>query len=229
MAKPTTAPELISFKDVNFLAGGIEETICAGEIREIYNKIALLHGWHVEDLLRRESVDKGEQLNCRLLDENARSLHWFIDADGYIQLKLKNYKQIRGVSFTREHDSPPYRPSRRTLKATKSQQLQSQIRRSGRIPAPTTRTNRPVIEPPSPDPLAGCTQPLQVRLHRAAALAASSDQVGVSMNDSLHICGHKLCCVVGHFRPGGEADNRKDVAHHSKYPGTSRLAWPALQ
>ena len=77
--------------------------------------------------------------------------------------------------------------------------------------------------------LAGCSHPLPIRWHRAAALSLSPDLAVDCGLVVRHICGNKRCAKVGHFRFGSQSDNEKDEAYHEVNPSCSREAFPELE
>ena len=86
------------------------------------------------------------------------------------------------------------------------------------------------MSPGSPESaLAGQSQPLPIRLHRAVALALSTDPDAHSKLMVRHICGNKRCAVAAHFRFGTESENKRDEAHHRVHRGCSREVLPRLQ
>jgi hypothetical protein len=86
------------------------------------------------------------------------------------------------------------------------------------------------MSPASPDSaLAGQSQPLPIRLHRAVALALSNDPDADSKLMVRHICGNKRCAVAAHFRFGTEDENKRDEKHHRVHRGCSREVLPRLQ
>ena len=75
----------------------------------------------------------------------------------------------------------------------------------------------------------GCTQPVQIRLHRLAFLASCGDLEATSGLQIRHICGNKACAMVSHFRAGTTTANSADREYHKSRKGRSRESFPPLQ
>ena len=76
---------------------------------------------------------------------------------------------------------------------------------------------------------AGSTQPVPIRLHKAAYLASCRDPAATKGLEIRHICGNPRCGVVSHFRAGTKAENDHDKDYHQEQRGRSWQSFPPIQ
>jgi len=221
----------VSFKDVTFSEGAAQVSVDAAEMTEIYEQLAKHNSYSVAELLNGQQVAAGEELKCVILEQSPSGRRWPRDGSGYLMLHLTQRCTSRGRSFLSSPPDDPYEPSRRAGRVGGKRKLPPP-----RSPSPRLKNGRsdPLwhkdysLTPGSDAGEEGCTQPVPIRLHRAAAISAAADPTGVACMDILHICGRRNCGVVGHFRPGTAEDNRLDTLYHKSKPGCSRIDHPSL-
>ena len=173
-------------------------------------------------------------LACCTVETVPKGRGWSIESSGYVMVKLKRSLTPAGHSFlgrqrTVDADKDYGGTSNFGGNAPTSEALSPPRKRSRHLRSPgwlegcSTSPGSPSSE------LAGCTHPLPIRWHRAAALSLSSDPVADSQLVVRHICGNKRCAKVGHFRSGSQRENSKDEEYHRTHPRCSREAFPKLE
>ena len=230
-SRASPASGRVSFSNVTYSEKGSEFTVFGDELKAIYHQLAHHNNCSVDDLLNGDQVAQGEELKCVILNKSPSGQAWSQDRSGYLMLFLRSDPTPRGRSFLASPVDATYEPPQGLMEEPMGSKTPAPYPHSPR-PSRTKKRSCMLYDPPdtpnSDGGMEGCSQAVQVRLHRAAAIAASKDPSSVAALDILHICGRKHCGVVGHFRPGSGLDNSLDLRHHSKRPGTSRLAWDAL-
>ena len=164
--------------------------------------------------MANSSIQANTQLTCHLVPRGSRPGKWSSDSEGYVMLHLKESSTVRGHSFIAgesrsDHDFAP--PSRRSKRSPRAPQPTSppQHRRARAVSyCEDCEDSSPESSPASAK--AGCTQPLLVRLHRAAFLATCDDPNAYSGMEIRHICGNRACAVISHFRTGDCDENALD-------------------
>lgn len=235
MSAQSAASSLVSFKDFTLVQGGREVTVKGSEILALYKLLAHRNKVPLEQLLARprNTIRAGRKLGCVKLKFPPFGKAWMADDRHYLMLKIQAYPTPRGVSYLGQQATSPFKPTRRGARATRKEGVSS--------PPPCTPPRRSErshtlpkalfdydLDSTSPLSSEGCTQPLMIRLHRAAGLSASPTPQAHSRQLFLHICGNKWCGVVAHFRPGTEEENRQDVRYHQRRPGCARIAYKPL-
>ena len=195
------------------------------EVQSLFGALAECNGVPVASLLENAEITAGECLTCFQMDQLPQQWSWQVDSAGYLLVKLKQSKVPRGHSFTGDGDDdsdyePPEdhkkRPSAAASKgSTPQREKRPRMAREGAGEAK-------IPSPGSPLDAMGHTQPVQIRLHRLAYLATCDDPEVATGLQVRHICGHKRCAVVSHFRIGDAAENEADEAEHESRPGCSR-------
>ena len=233
-AEPVT-PELV-LRDFELYSdeSGVTATVSGAELRDLIGRLARANGFEEGELLGNVSIPAGKPLPCRLIQRLPAGCSWIPDGSGYILAKLARNKTVAGHSFlgdgSSERRDPSYRGGASAAQLALNDEPSSPPRR------PTRRARTPgwmaghSASPQTPDSgERGRYQPVPVRLHRAAALATSATPEAHFGHVVRHVCGHKQCGVVAHFRFGTLGDNEDDEEHHRTHPGCSRECLPCLQ
>ena len=218
---------------------GVAVTVHARELKYCLRQLARANGFKHGDLLANVGASSTVQpLECRVATCLPAESGWSFDDSGYISLKLKESSTVRGHTFLSSEGSAhddrdgDFRPSlsRSTRASLQSADQISSPPRQRRSVGPPAWLEGHSQSPGSPaSAQAGQSQPLPMRLHRAVALALSTDPIADSKLLVRHICGNKRCAVAAHFRFGSEGDNKADEAHHRVHPGCSREVLSPLQ
>ena len=200
---------------------------------EVASALAGANTFTVQQLLSTEAIQQGVPLSCCMVEVLPKGRGWFFDESGYIMIKLKRSSTMAGHSFlgnAREVDTDPdYAGSSTSEHRARIFEAGSPQARKARRLKPPKWLEECSRSPGSPrSELAGCTHPLPIRWHRAAALALSSDPAADSGLVVRHICGNTRCAKVGHFRVGSQGDNAADETYHHTHPRCSREAYPEL-
>lgn len=218
----------ILFKTVTYHDNNVDISLQDRELTQWYKALAKANGHAYSDLVANDEIFPTVPLECRIIDRFPVGSGFLDRAGGYIVAKIRGSSTAVGHSFwgdgTSEATDPDCPPPRR--KTGEIPEPASPRRAPPRVSRPTSMAEAPL----TPNSREGDVSPMLIRLHRAAAMAATatpemdSKQWGV-----LHICGNKNCGVVGHFRPGTRMDNEADEKHHLKHPGTSRKRYRPWQ
>ena len=212
----------IRFRDVTLHDQNVEIPVQARELTQIFKVLASANDYAMSDLMANEHILPGVTLNCCRIETFPAGLSYFQLDGGYIGVNLKESKTALGHTFWGssvpcEVSDPTCAPPR--FKKGELPEPASPRRNPARLSSPKSMPDPPL----TPNSAEGQSHPLLVRLHRAAALAASSNPTqDANKWGVLHICGYKNCGVVGHYRPGTRKDNEADEKHHLEHPGTSR-------
>jgi len=237
-APPVTSQLVLSDFDLFDARSGVEVTVHSQELMDCFGQLARANGFKLHDLLVNSGVSSTvKPLECRVATRLPKGGGWGFDDSGYIALKLKQSSTVRGHTFLGSADD---RDGNFEMRLSRSSRESSRsLHSSGPCSSPP-RKRRSVGSPswlsdyshspgtPSSE-RAGESQPLPIRLHRAVALALSTDPHADSRLMVRHICGQKRCAVAAHFRFGTEIDNKRDEEHHRVHPGCSRQVLPCLQ
>ena len=207
---------LISFENVTYSDENAVVHVRGKELQELFAAIASGNGWPISDLLGNVEIAAGERLPCRIINALPAGYSFLSDDSGYIVPKIKGSKTAVGHSYFGDGDqSCDWKP----LPSKK------RVSRDHAVPRRTIQREcapKSILDPPfSLGSAVGKTQAMPIRLHRAAALAASKDPDIHSKNWILHVCGNKKCGVVAHYRPGTESDNELDEEYHTHHRGRS--------
>lgn len=232
------AAEPVSFRDFELYdeKTGVSARVFASELQAVYQEIAATAGVPMAALLASSSIQANTQLTCHLVPREPRPGSWCIDSEGYVMLHLKQSSTVRGHSFLGcerrgDEDFVPQPRRSRCLPCAPEPATPPQRVRRVSAAQPRYCENSPgsssELSPASAQ--AGCTQPLMIRLHRAAFLATCDDPQACSAGEIRHICGNSTCAVVSHFRAGSPDENAMDRAHHQRHRGSSRVAFPPPQ
>ena len=230
--------QAVSFRDFELFdeITGVSAMVYASELQAVYAQIAATAGVPPATLLANSSISANTQLHCHLVQQEPGNGSWSIDSEGYVMLHLKQSCTVRGHSFlageSRCDDDfvPPSRVSKRSSRAPHpATPPQRRQRVSTAQPRYCEDSSGSSSELSPASAKAGCTQPLMVRLHRAAFLATCDDPNAYSGMEIRHICGNKACAVVSHFRAGSSDENAKDKQHHKRKRGSSWQGFQAPQ
>ena len=232
------AAEPVTFRDFELYDDktGVSARVCASDLQAVYQEIAATAGVPASALLANSSITAKTQLTCHLVPREPRHKSWNIDSEGYVMLHLKQSSTVRGHSFLgseRRGDDDFVPPPRLSRLLPGASQPATPPQRRGR--APNVRFSYSEASPgssPESSPscaAAGATQPLMIRLHRAAFLASCNDPQAYSGLEVRHICGNKACAVVSHFRAGDSNENAMDRSHHKRHRGSSYEAFAPPQ
>ena len=236
MKRQATAPSLIVLNNIKYapVEGGKHIIpVQAKEVMQLFTNFADCNGWDVHDLLGNFRVPAGEKLACRVPARFPPG--WSFPDDPYIAVKLKQGRTISEYSFLGDGSSERADPTYAASTKPVLPELDSE--HSDGQPS-TPRSKRPKnaptcadfsYSPGSPAHGEGERACVFVRLHRAAALAASRHPKRDSQLKVRHICGRKQCLVLSHYRPGTTEENEEDEAYHVSNLGKSKYAYPPLQ
>jgi len=232
------AAEPVSFRDFELYdeKTGVSARVFASELQAVYQEIAATAGVPAAALLANSSIEANTQLTCHLVPRDPRPGRWSIDPEGYVMLHMKQSSTVRGHSFLGceprgDDDFVP--PPRRTRCSSGAPEPLTPPQRRRRVPnmrasyceaSPGSSTE---CSPSCAAP--GTTQPLMIRLHRAAFLASCGDPQAYSGLEVRHICGNRACAMVSHFRAGSGSENAMDRRHHKRRRGSSYEAFAPPQ
>ena len=206
-------------------------SVFGAELRELFVRLAHSNGFDVGDLLGNMSIPAGKPLPCCIIQRLPDDCSSIFDGSGYILAKLGRGKTVRGHSFLRDGSSEVADASYCGVAPSACNDDVSspprKLSRRSRMPGWLADHSMSPGTPESGEE--GRSQPLLVRLHRAAALAASATPETHSTQLVRHICGQKRCGVVAHFRFGTQGDNERDEEYHKTHPGCSRQSLPCVQ
>ena len=199
----------------------------------MFEALARSNGVPVAMLLANSSHEHGERLRCCTLDRLPAEWSFMPDPAGYIQPKLKDSLTPMGHSHMGDAPDADYRQRKRAAPAASPDESSpsSPPRRARR-----THRARPQwleghsMSPGSPESEpAGATQPVPIRLHKAAYLACCSDPKAAYGLEVRHICGNKRCGVVSHFRSGSKSENERDKSYKRGQASYCPESFPAVQ
>ena len=209
-------PKAVVFSDFEWFCerSQVSVVVHGKELHALYKALARCNGMPVEKLLENKSYEAGEQLTCYTLDRLPEEWSFMPDAAGYIQPKLKHSLTPIGHShsgnaldgeYTQRKRAPPCASAQASNPSTPPQRLKR------RRVAPPQWLEGHSLSPGSPNSEpAGATQPVPIRLHKAAFLACCSDPEAANGLQIRHICGNERCGVVSHFRAGSQSENEAD-------------------
>lgn len=213
---------------------GATATVFGEELRDLIGRLARANGFEESELLANVSIPAGEPLPCRIIEHLPAGCSSIADGSGYILAKLGRGRTVRGHSFlgdgSSESADQSYRGVASVATTVLNEGVSSPPRRSIRRPRAPGWLAGHSTSPGTPGSEGeGRSQPVPIRLHRAAALAASATPEAHSSRLVRHVCGHKRCGVVAHFRFGTQDDNERDEEFHRTQPGCSREPFPHVQ
>ena len=232
------AAEAVSFRDFDLYdeVTGVSARVSANELQAVYAQLASTAGVPPATLLANTGISAKTRLHCHIVQREPGNGSWSIDSEGYVMLHLKESCTVRGHSFMagESRDDADFLLPPRDMKRL--------LRSSGASSPPQHRRTRATeqvscycedfdasLDSSPASAKAGCTQPLMIRLHRAAFLATCDDPNAYSGMEIRHICGNRACAVVSHFRAGSSDENTMDRSHHKRHRGSSLEGFPAPQ
>ena len=228
----TGQPPVVTFRDFDSLdtATGVSVRVHGAELQGLFEALAADADVPAATLLANASIEAGQPLKCHLVARKPRNWSCQLDSQGYLQAYFKQSRTVRGHTFcgTGSRNDDEYRPPRSKRAAQPTLPASPTPQRAKRA----CSSRRPVDSSPdmSPgSPSAGSTQPVPMRLHRAAFLSTCDNPEADSRLEIRHICGNRACAVVSHFRPGTAAQNSQDREYHKLHPGCSPESFPPLQ
>ena len=232
-ARRATAPPLLVLNDIKYapVEGGDHIIpVQAKEVLQLFTSFADCNNWDVHDLLGNFRVPAGEKLACR--EPSRFPDGWSFPNDPYIAVKLKQGRTISEYSFLGDGSSERTDPTFAEPLLIAPDLAQSDGQPS--TPRPKRSKNAPSsagfsYSPGSPAHGEGERACVFVRLHRAAAIAASRRPKRDSQLKVRHICGRKQCLVLSHYRPGSTLENEEDEEYHLSNLGKSKYAYPPVQ
>lgn len=230
--------QAVSFRDFELFdeITGVSAMVHASELQAVYAQIAATAGVPPATLLANTSISANTQLTCHLVPRGPRPGKWSLDSEGYVMLHLKESSTVRGHSFIAgesRDDADFLLPPRDMKRSYRAPQPASPPQRRQRVSTAQPRYcedspgSSSELSPASAK--AGCTQPLMVRLHRAAFLATCDDPNAYSGMEIRHICGNRACAVISHFRAGSSDENTIDKRHHKRQRCSSWQGFQAPQ
>lgn len=229
--------QLIQFGDFDWFdeRTKVAVTVHGNEVQNLFQALAKCNGVPVKTLLENSKIEAGMPLQCCEVHHLPQEWSWQLDYAGYLLVKLRQSFVPRGHSFAgngdQADDSDYVQPKRRKRSGpTTSSCEPSTPQRAQRAARPREASKvRVESSPGSPQDVVGCTQPVQIRLHRLAFLASCGDLEATSGLQIRHICGNKACAMVSHFRAGTTTANSADREYHKSRKGRSRESFPPLQ
>ena len=208
---------------------GVSVVVHGEEVHSIFEGLAEYNGVPVDSLLQNSSIVAGARLTCPKINRLPPEWSWQVDSEGYLLLKLRQSSVPRGHGFLGDGDDGS---DYELPKSHKRRQSASSGEHSTPQHSPRAKRQRacsavaPALSPASPkDDSVGCNQPVQIRLHRLAFMASCGDRKVDPELQIRHICGHKRCAMVSHFRPGDGAANQADKTEHRSKRGCSRQSF----
>jgi len=232
MASPPptlTRRRQIRFNNVTYHDKNVAVPLQSRELTKLFKGLASANGFAMSDLMANEAILPGVALNCRRIERFPTGYSFMTRDKGYIIANIRGSRTAVGHSFWGGDDAcEECDPTCAAPRLKKGETLEpaSPRRNPARLSSPQSMPDPPL----TPDSAEGQSHPMLIRLHRAAALAASSHPTqDANKWGVLHICGYKNCGVVGHYRPGTHTDNKADEKHHLKHPGTSRKRYAPWQ
>jgi len=235
MARRVGSPRQVVFRDFEWLCERTEVSVVVhgNELHELYAAVAEANSVPVAKLLANSSHKAGEKLQCYEITRRPRKWSWMPDSGGYLQPKLKQSCTPIGHSHLGAARDIEYRPRTRAAPSASAGEPSPS--------SPPQRAKRPRGQPPqwlqdhslspgspSSEP-AGLTQPVAIRLHKAAYLASCSDPMAANGLEIRHICGNPRCGVVSHFRAGSKSQNERDKKYKSGSASYSPEDFPPPQ
>lgn len=211
----------------------VSVVVHAKELHGLYEAVARSNNVPVAKLLANSSHETGERLTCCTLDCLPAEWSFMPDPAGYIQPKLKDSLTPIGHSHTGDAPDANYHQRKRAAPPALADGFSPSTppQRARRAPgAPPKWLEGFSMSPGSPrSELAGATQPVPIRLHKAAFLACCSDPKAANGLEVRHICGNKLCGVVSHFRSGSKSKNEHDKAYKRGRASYCPESFPTVQ
>ena len=226
---------LVSFTDFDWFCERTQVSVVvhAKELYELYGAMAELNGATVDELLANSAIQAGKQLKCCQITRKPRDWSWLPDSEGYLQPKLKQSCTFVGHSYSGDRMDGDHRQRKRAVPSASADgpSPSSPPQRAKRARKTTEKWQQWQQQSPgSPEgELAGCTQPVPIRLHKAAFLACCPSPEAAQGLEIRHICGNPRCGVVSHFRAGTKLENEQDREYHARHRGCSRQSFPPLQ
>ena len=210
---------------------GVSAPVFGEELHACFDHLAKCNGFSVDKILANQSIPRGMSLPCCVARRIPKGVGSLDDQSGYILVKLRRGRTVVGHSFLGTEASSSADPEYRAdARISHGSDVSSPPRARRRHAGPPDWLQDHSTSPGTPGSEAeGRTQPVLVRLHRAAALAASARPEADSKRWVRHICGNKRCLVVSHFRFGTQEQNERDEEYHETHPGCSREQHGSLQ
>jgi hypothetical protein len=226
---------LVRFTDFDWFSErtGVSVVVHAKELYELYGAMAELNGATLEELLANSAIEAGKQLKCCEIKRKPRGWSWLPNSGGYLQPKLKHSCTFVGHSHCGDRMDGDHHERNRVVQSASADDPSpsSPPQRAKRARRPTEKWQQWQQQSPgSPEgELAGCTQPVPIRLHKAAFLACCPSPEAAQDLEIRHICGNPSCGVVSHFRAGTKDENELDREYHARHRGCSRQSFQQLQ
>ena len=235
MPRRAGPPQTVTFRDFEWVCERtqISVVVHGKEVYDLYKALARCNGVPLAKLLANSSHEAGDKLTCYTMDRLPAKWSFMPDAAGYIQPKLK--QSLTPIGYSHMGDA---------LDSNYYQRKRAAPLPSADGPSPSTppqhvkRARRALpswlegfsISPGSPNgELAGSTQPVPIRLHKAAFLACCSNPKVANALEIRHICGNKRCAVVSHFRTGSKSQNECDKRYKRGRASYSPESFPTPQ
>ena len=236
-ASPQSQPSrLVKFEDFDWYCerSGVSVVVHAEELNELYGAMAKLNGAPLEALLANSDIKAGQQLRCYEITRKPRKWGWLPNSDGYLQPKLKQSCTPVGHSYSGDGLDGDHRQRKRAVPSASADEPSPSSPPQGakRARKMTQRWQKwqERQSPGSPESeCAGSTQPVPIRLHKAAFLASCGNPQAAKGLEIRHICGNPRCGVVSHFRAGTKRENERDKEYHEQHRGYSRQSFPPIQ
>jgi len=235
MPRSVGSPRQVIFRDFEWFDERTQVSVVVHgqELHELYTAMAKANDVPVAKLLSNSSIEVGERLKCHEITRKPRKWSWMPDSGGYLQPKLKQSCTSVGHSYLGEACDDEYRQRKRAAPSASADEPSPS--------SPPQRTKRARRAPPqwledcslspgSPNSeSAGLTQPVAIRLHKAAFLASCSNPEAYHGLEIRHICGNTRCGVVSHFRAGSKRQNELDKQYKRGQASYSPESFPPPQ
>ena len=203
------------------------------ELLALYKAMARANGVPVAKLLANSSYEAGEKLSCYEITHKPEGWSWMPDSKDYLQPKLKQCCTPIGHSHMGDAHDRSYKQRKRVAPPASSDDSSpssppQRAKRANRAPPQWLEAFSQSPGSPQSE-LAGSTQPVPIRLHKAAYLACCSNPEAEYGLEVRHICGNVRCGVVSHFRSGNKSENERDKRYKRGRVSYSPQAFPPLQ
>ena len=235
MQRRLAPAQTVKFRDFEWICERTQVSVVvhAKELHDLYKAMARCNGVPVATLLANSSHVVGEELKCYEMVRLPQNWSFMPDGAGYVQPKLKQSGTPIGHSCTGDAHDSDYRERKRAAPPASahdsSPSSPPQRAKRARV-APPQWLKDFSLSPSSPkSEAAGATQPVPIRLHRAAFLACCSDPKAASKLEIRHICGRPSCGVVSHFRSGLKSRNEADKPYKRGRASYSPESFPVVQ
>ena len=235
MPRRVGPPDSVKFRDFEWTCERTQVSVVvhAKELHSLFKALARSNGVPVAKLLANSSHEAGERLTCYSMERLPAKWSFMPDSAGYIQPKLKQCCTPIGYSHAGDAPDADYRQRKRAAPSASAHESSpstppQRAKRAHRAPPQWLQGHSMSPGSPESEP-AGATQPVPIRLHKAAFLACCRNPEAANGMEIRHICGNARCGVVSHFRAGTKSDNERDKRFKLGHISYSPHAFEPLQ